>query len=444
MVAPIIGLVCLMLLSDAWLPIPQPISSVVATLLIVLARFLPPWILLASALGTIPFIVLPELSWTIRCTLSDFVIIIGVLGWSLRHKAQHVYRDRLLTGLTLGYLGFTAISGFVSAMSGRTGFPEAALEIVKTAVLVLYTWFVAGIWGQIKERPYKAFVFWLVVAVGQALLATSAVVGLRFGYHLPYLYGKRGCGTMVDPNSFAAYMNVSIFLALGLWAVGQTRHGRLLAILSALAGILGLLASASLGGFAGFLAGLVVLSLLWRKEARLRKIQRCFVLILVFMICLVLLVPAGSDLIKLAITRLSFVDDDPGYRLSLWVKALKTFLAHPLFGVGRGVFGQQITGLAKETHNMFLGTAAELGFPGLFLFLVICVRAMTSLQRAGPDRPWRTALLASLCTILVQGMTINLENARVFWILLGVTSAPKNFPDEETPSENSGGAGKDE
>jgi O-antigen ligase len=76
-----------------------------------------------------------------------------------------------------------------------------------------------------------------------------------------------------------------------------------------------------------------------------------------------------------------------GARWPLWVTALRLMLEHPVIGVGPGAYdvaeGRSHGGKGKwsTAHNAFLQIGAELGIPGLALFLFLLYRGVKNCRR---------------------------------------------------------------
>jgi O-antigen ligase len=145
-------------------------------------------------------------------------------------------------------------------------------------------------------------------------------------------------------------------------------------------------------------------------------------------------------------------------RTELWKGAIRTARENPILGVGYGsfpiisqelilhtpgvnplVFQKRKQGDNFVAHNTYLGTAAELGFTGLFLYLAILISTGLTLRKtsqralqAGAPFVGRVAYALvlgltawALCTFFLNG-----ETARTFWIIVGITLAlPKLVPD---------------
>jgi hypothetical protein len=138
--------------------------------------------------------------------------------------------------------------------------------------------------------------------------------------------------------------------------------------------------------------------------------------------------------------RLSTLDEDFSIRRTMFEAALAMFSAHPIFGVGHGVYRNAIQQLGPSgltgvhltsPHNLWLQLLAEtgvVGFAGFNVAVVWCsLRAIRRIAR-GPndvDRAIldRLALLGVLAILFVGVLHFSLHHAPVslvFWTLAGV------------------------
>jgi O-antigen ligase len=107
--------------------------------------------------------------------------------------------------------------------------------------------------------------------------------------------------------------------------------------------------------------------------------------------------------------------------------------------VDPNVYKPRPTGDGLEAHNTYLGTAAELGFPGLGLYLAVLISTAVMLRQtavrareAGAEFVSRvaSALLLGLLTWSVTSFFLSMETSRAFWIVVGMALAlPKLIPD---------------
>ncbi|MGH7521340.1 MAG: O-antigen ligase family protein [Gemmatimonadales bacterium] len=205
-----------------------------------------------------------------------------------------------------------------------------------------------------------------------------------------------------DSNDFATYAVTA--LPLGLFFASTAR--RLLLRLAAWAGI-GVLAVGFIwsGSRGGFLALLAVVAYFLLRYSTVRKSWRLSVVVA---IGVVVLATAGDTYWTRISTVLRPSEDynltsDQG-RLRIWRRGVGYMTQHPLLGVGAGNFpraegtisplvGRQRSRGLKwgPPHNSYVQVGAELGVPGLLIFVAFLYsvfRALSTLPNtAGPSPP---------------------------------------------------------
>jgi len=117
-------------------------------------------------------------------------------------------------------------------------------------------------------------------------------------------------------------------------------------------------------------------------------------------------------------------------RYEAWASGLNMFHHSPIFGVGARLFGEHHF---LTAHNSFVLTLAELGFPGMVLFVAIIYLTFKSLlvglrelsQVPGTAAPivWGMSLLASMAGIVFQINTLSFAYHSVLWIFFGLVGA---------------------
>jgi O-antigen ligase len=120
-------------------------------------------------------------------------------------------------------------------------------------------------------------------------------------------------------------------------------------------------------------------------------------------------------------------------RMGLAEGALRMAWDHPFFGVGVGHFYEQsrtyvdvLNYIVRENaHNNFLQVLAELGVPGLLLFLTLVGISIAAAWRQGG---WTlTCVLAGLCAYLLTALgghpLLVPHSALPFWIALGLAAS---------------------
>lgn len=117
-------------------------------------------------------------------------------------------------------------------------------------------------------------------------------------------------------------------------------------------------------------------------------------------------------------------------RYEAWARGLQMFKESPVFGVGARQFAEHHS---MTAHNSFVLALAELGFVGMFLFVMLLyvsmkglwtgVAQLERLPGAGVARVWGMALLASMCGMIFQINTLSFSYHSVLWIYLGLCGA---------------------
>jgi len=116
-------------------------------------------------------------------------------------------------------------------------------------------------------------------------------------------------------------------------------------------------------------------------------------------------------------------------RFHLWGAAKDAFYTHPVIGIGFGQFRHYASYthhlVAKVTHQTYLSFAAELGLPGLLVFLWFIGVVLVATMR------WRLTVGSGLSTVAmafilatgVQGFFNNVDQFRSLWIAVGLVAA---------------------
>jgi O-antigen ligase len=120
-------------------------------------------------------------------------------------------------------------------------------------------------------------------------------------------------------------------------------------------------------------------------------------------------------------------------RYEAWAAGLDMFRNSPLYGVGAGQFVEHHY---LTAHNSFVLTFAELGLPGLVLFvsmiyvsvksLWVGLRVVDKIPGADVARVWGMALLGSLAGTIFSISTLSFAYKSVLWILFGLVGAWTN------------------
>ena len=250
-------------------------------------------------------------------------------------------------------------------------------------------------------------------------------------------------GSIGETNRFAQTM--LMLVPLGIFRAISERSTLLRVIAGGMTVLmtLGVVLSFSRGAAVGLAA--LVLALLFLRMIRFRY--------LIAMVAVLALILVAFPQYTNRITSLAGVGGlDSGTSAvdnSLLSRATETLSAglvlvdHPIIGVGPGMFPAYYEAYAntvgilvrndieRQAHNLYLGFGAELGVPGLIVFLLIAysvVRMLLAARRASivkrPDlERLTTPFLLALMTYYVTGMFLHLSFARFYWLMLAVATA---------------------
>ncbi len=213
-----------------------------------------------------------------------------------------------------------------------------------------------------------AFAFFAIL---QAVLSPSKIYGV---YDVPY---AQPFGSFVNRHNFAAYMEMTFCLPLGLMFTGAVGKDRRLLYITAIALMgIALILSGSRGGLIALLAGIFFLIILTTKTKNYNQ----FILKIGLGVLLVATIVVGSILIggesslsRLAETAAS--DDFSSNRTHIWSVALSVMRHNFPLGAGFGAFGMAYTpfdtlngvGRVEQAHNDYLEVLATAGIIGLIL-----------------------------------------------------------------------------
>lgn len=362
-------------------------------------------------------------AWRVAARLGVPVFLL----WAWLFLSFIMARHRPAAAAFLGHqILFTSLGLFVAVRSRDRGFSSRLLSIL-AFIVALASLYALLQWFHID------FFAWGDFAWGPDTRRISSSFG--------------------NPNFFAGFLvaTVPLLFALAL-AAGHLRRRSALVLIAVLATLCGVL-TFSRAGIAALAAGLLALAafLLGMRSLREFQLRAAFrgrrhaaviaaLLILVALVAMVL--PPRAVL-----TRITGVDLSASSRALVYLGTSRMIAAQPLFGVGGDSFGAvfpyyrpvELSRLQPPSvlvfdraHSEYLQVAAELGFPGLFLFLWLILLPLAAggraLLRPGNHPPTRrlviAGLLASYLGVLLQNLvSVNLRRTStllIYWILWGL------------------------
>ena len=363
------------------------------------------------------------------------------------------------------YVSWATLSGLWTQGADGTRFLLQSL-----AIALIFMFAFASLLN--TERDLKALLYVLIFSAafigGLSVIAFGSTLEIP---HLDLLQAGRSQGAVGDPDFFAGMQLVFTPLALVLASDARNKWVRIALYGATLTLLASVFTSLSRGGYlATVVLGIIFIAsrpeLLFRS--RREKAAALFVVALGMVGFF-----SRPYLRQEVVTRAESIyapktqeEASGSGRTELWKGAVRTARENPILGVGFGsfanisqelilhtpgvnplVFQQRQEGDNFVAHNTYLGTAAELGFTGLFLYLGLLISTGLAFRRTA-HRALRVgspfvgrvshALLLGLVTWAITTVFLSGETARTLWIMVGLSLAlPKLLPDE-APAPASG------
>lgn len=317
--------------------------------------------------------------------------------------------------------------GQAAEVAGVSGIPRTiSLDPYRTWIasfhyLALLIFFAAFLTFLNSARRLRTFVYVITIfgfifaffAILQYVLSPTRIYGI---YERPF---AQPFGSFVNRHNFAAYMELTICLPLGLLFAGAVgRDKRLLYITAvALMGV-ALVMSGSRGGLISFLAAIFFLIIVSTRSGGYRNLSlkiALAVLLLATIIGGTIFVGGESSLTRIAETAGS--GNITTNRLHIWSVTLDVIRDNLPFGTGIGAYGAAYPGFdsfngierVEQAHNDYLQVLSDMGVVGVILgafFLFILFR--TGLRNAQTRNTFRRGVavgsLAGVFAILVHSL----------------------------------------
>ncbi len=257
--------------------------------------------------------------------------------------------------------------------------------------------------------------------------------------------GRLGNLVYYDANDFALIVVSTIPFAIYYLPRRNGPRRRLIGLLALLLLTLAIVKSGSRGGFLGFLAVMGYVLLRYRAiPSRVRLFAGVAGVALIALL--------ASDKYWQLMGTILHPESDYNWseqegRIEVWKRGIGYMISHPVLGVGvasypvaEGTLSEIARMRAARgkgfkwsvAHNSFLETGAELGIPGLCLFVAMFGAAFRSLARiklTGRYGPWVTPreialaqmLIGALIGFVVCGIFVSAEYFAYLYLLFGLT-----------------------
>lgn len=287
-----------------------------------------------------------------------------------------------------------------------------------------------------------------------AAIVLGAVIAALFGIAQPpasSVESTRATGTVGDPNELAAALLVGLALGAGFAVARRSspalRLGGLLGVPLCAAGIFLSVSQGGLIALGAMLATGTVAAGRWRAAVTALFVALAAGGVLYF-----------TQSAPLHARERLLTPNGGSGRTDLWKVGLRIVKAHPVGGVGvgnsehaaasyvlqPGVIHQAaliFTAVPLPVSNTYLQVSAEMGVPGLLLFLavvVVCLGCALRAARLAAQRRDVTmealarGVLLALIGMLVADFFISVQYNKLLWILLGLCPAVLAIARRET------------
>jgi O-antigen ligase len=220
----------------------------------------------------------------------------------------------------------------------------------------------------------------LLLAIASAVwLSVDAINDFRLGLATVegYRVGGRGVGIFGNTNDMALHLVTILPISIALMFGSRRIGGRLFYGVCAALMMAGIVLSYSRGAFLGLIVILVFLAIRIGRRNRF-GITLC---ILFIGVGFLLMAPGDyvSRLLSIFVPSLDPVGSANARRAELF-RSIYVALRHPLFGIGMGNYGPQMSYRGLVTHNAYTQVAAEMGLAALACYLMFI---LTPLRKLG-------------------------------------------------------------
>jgi O-antigen ligase len=388
------------------------ISAVAMLLLLGLGLRRPDWALAAYAFAVACEAAFPEGLGNVLTKMTAAIMVVAFL-------VAHGRSLKLVALSRAGWLWFAwAEVSFVWALNRSD--PEVYLGLLNLLMQIAALIVVAN---AVARSPHLAPQTLWAYSAGATVSAAVA-------------FGQVGLGSIAErmhlAGAAAPHFGATLLMAF-VFLYHQTSAGRLRATprMLAIAAIaplaLGMLLSGTRSVWSGAIVALILPALLSGRRA---TIVAAALLALAILVTL-REVPEWRDF---AADRLATAVETGGAgRADIWLVGLQLVREHPLIGVGyrnfQFAFTQPVidrTPMAftsrlllerRGPHNIYLGTAAELGIVGLALLLYWFVRLAVRTYRARGLGPMVTCILVAY---FIVGMFLEVLNRKYLWLAIAL------------------------
>jgi O-antigen ligase len=361
--------------------------------------------------------------------------LIAILCYASDRQATRRLRDVFIgpTKYVAAFLGWMILS-VPGALVVGTSLDVVFGNFLKTALM--YVVVIGAIRGP-RDVERLAMVYLISATLYAAVVISRFDLGSGDAWRLGHLY-------YYDANDFATFVVTALPFGLYFLHAGRRMPARLFACISLAILAMAFVRTGSRGGFIALVAVTVFIVL------RYTAIQLRWRIAATALVAAVVVGTASDQYWTQMGTILSDADynrTDESGRMHIWRRGIGYMFSHPVFGVGPGNFqaaegmlssfaNRQQLGVGvrwNAAHNSYIQVGAELGIPGLLIFVAIIFSTFVGLRRLNrgeapaddeaedSPRALINALTAALVGFVVGAYFLSLVYTELFYILVALT-----------------------
>jgi O-antigen ligase len=372
----------------------------------------------------------------VNLSLADpiMVLALGALG-----LAGALVIPPVIVGFACALIAITLVTANTVAPLAFGVLPDGqALLSGLIKLLVSFAYLVCGIGiarAGIHVRALRWFAFGTLAVAALGLMMEAT--GIRVLTDVMFYGGVRFRGFMADPN----YWSVLVAAAIAFLSrdPGMKRLPRVISIVILIASVL---QSGSKTGVIVLVAYLAFLLLEKAFHSRHRVVMVTAVVLATGMVILLSgpltqalvetveryapVVPQLSRVGMLITDPIGAISEGGSARESTWSGGVKIIEASPIVGIGIGTYesvNEMISGSRAVAHNTYLQLGAEWGILMSSVFLIWVVALLIRASRGsgvGALSVESRTVRDMIFVFLLASMSLSLNNARMFWLFLGV------------------------
>lgn len=385
----------------------------------------------------------------INLSLSDFIIV-GILAiLIIKNEIEWPLMNVVVFSTFSIFILFYSL--FIIPNQYMIAADPISTLIDYTKLLVVFLYYIIG-FNLSRLRLTTTFLRGFVVgAVG------IGFIGILISFvPIPYLssimlFGEsRLIGFMNDPNFFAVIQCCALSILLRIKPLNPIVRLGAIGIV-----FLSIISSGSKSAvilvflYSGYF---ILTKVLKSKKITPLKVASSLLLVLGLLLIIPKLLTYTDELMELIINRFpifsrvellftdfsSAVSDGGSGRTQVWQTALHIIKSSPLFGIGLGNYipiAEQFVNNPNVAHNTYLQLSAEWGIVLTVLFFIyigtiVFATKPVLFANTHDNQNWQI-IRDILIIFLIASVSISLNNARIFWLVFGMSV----FQANSTPSE---------